>query len=187
MPTEIESEIAHRYAQALFDVARDTGRLDEHLTQLLVLRDLVAHTPEFLQFLSAPHIDQRRKIQLLRRTLGTRFLPTTLRFVEVLTSSGRVSVITNVIEAFEKLVDRWRGVRDAVVRTAVALDDAQRQQVQFALESLLRARLKIGFLVDPELIGGIIVQSEDTMIDGSVRGELQRLKYQLEKASLGVA
>jgi F-type H+-transporting ATPase subunit delta len=187
MPTEVESEIAQRYAQALFNVSRERGRLKEHLAELDVLHHVVTESRDFLAFLSAPHIDRRTKLEFLRRTLGTRFSPATMRLIEVLVDYDRITALLDIVGEFGNLVDRWRGIREAVVRTATALDESQKRRVQDTLERLLSAKLKIEFSIDADLIGGIIVQADDKMIDASVRGELNRLKYQLEQTSLASA
>jgi F-type H+-transporting ATPase subunit delta len=187
MPTEIESEVAQRYAQALFEVSHESGRLDDDLAQARLLRYLVSHARDFLDFLSAPHIDAHKKFDFIQRTLGTRLSTTMIRLIEILTREGRITVLPEVLEEFGDLVDISRGIRDALVRTAFALDDAEKARLKATLEQFFTAKLRIQYIVEPELIGGIIYQSEDTMIDASIRGELSRLKAQLEQASLAGA
>jgi F-type H+-transporting ATPase subunit delta len=184
MPTEHESELAERYAQALFNVARDSGRLDEYLTQARTLSRIVSQTPHLLPFLTAPHIDEEKKFAFLQRTLGDYLSPYLFRLVKVLTTYNRADSLLDVLDEFENFVDRSRGIFEAFICTAKSLDELQKSLLHSALEKFFSAKLKIGFRVEPHLIGGIIFQCEDTMIDASLRGELNRLKYRLEKTSL---
>jgi F-type H+-transporting ATPase subunit delta len=95
---------------------------------------------------------------------------------------GRPRAVEPMLAHFDELLRRERGISLAEVRTALALDDAQREAIGKRLEQLTGEAVQLDEVVDPDVIGGIAVRIGDQLYDASVRSRLERLRARLTAA-----
>ncbi len=167
---------ARRYAEAAFEIARQDGTIDRWESDLRTMRD--SFNAQLERVAEDPGIEQGDK----ERVMGEAFRdvsPEALNLVMLLVQRRLVRGIGSLVERFEELARRERGVTLAEVRTALQLDDAQRDAVMSRLRELTGNRVEIREIVDESLIGGIAVRIGDVLYDSSVRGRLERLRERL--------
>jgi F-type H+-transporting ATPase subunit delta len=177
-----EEKIARRYARALFNTALRAQALeaiDEALHQLLqTLRD----QPHLQELWLNPLMPRERKQQLAQEAIGRQTLPLLASLLHVLVAKRRERLLLHIVNEFGRLRDEHQGIVRVQATTAYPLD---RQTEQALVQSLQRRTGKTVVLevrTDPSLMGGIMVRVGDTVIDGSVYGQLQRLKQYLLNA-----
>ncbi len=168
---------ARRYAEAALDIGRADGTLDDWERDLLALRTALAD--EDLRVLAEhPAVPYADKERILRRAVpGTAEEP--MNLVLLMIRRGRPRAIERMVEHFNELVRRERGVALAEVRTALPLDDAQRDEIAARLREISGDKIEINEVVDESLIGGIAVRIGDQLYDASVRNRLARLRARL--------
>jgi len=165
---------ARRYAEAAFETGRAEKTLDTWERDLATLRD-AARTPELRRLLEHPAVPYAEKAAVLRRVLpGLSAGPMNLALLMV--RRGRPRAIDAMVDRFAELLRRDRGVVLAEVRTALALDDEQRNEIAERMRALTGGRVEINEVVDESLIGGIAVRIGDQLFDASVRSRLERLR-----------
>jgi len=174
-----EGGIVRRYAKALFDVAQRQGAVDAVRADLEALRAVMRSTPQLGRVLRAPTIGAERKRQLVRAAFGGRMNPLTLRFLEMVISKEREEILPDVPAAFEHLAYQMLNLQPVQVTSAVPLGPQEREALAAALGRRTGKRIELHERVDPSLMGGAVVRLGDTIIDGSVQGQLRRLRERL--------
>jgi len=169
------------YANALFEAARDQQKLGPVGEQLGALVEAEREVPELRELLRNPQLDPRARRAALEDVLtGTDDL---LRnFLLVLADKGRAGQLEEIAAEFERLVAEAEGVVHAQLTTAVELSDDEAGKLLQQIEQASGRKVEATRTVDPELIGGIVLQVGSHRLDASVRGRLDRLRRQLVTA-----
>ena len=172
-------ELINGYAQALFSIVRAEGELDRVEDELYHFGKLLESNHELKQTLSDKSIERDQRAKVLEQILSGKVSPHTLGLLEFIVSQGRARQLPQILEELSDLAAEAREAVVAEVRTAVPLDDSQRQQLASALSSATGKKVEVKVVVDPSVVGGIVAKVGDTVIDGSVRRRLEQLKEQV--------
>jgi F-type H+-transporting ATPase subunit delta len=169
------------YATALFEAAQEEGKLEPVRDQLNQLVEAEREVPELRELLRNPQVDPRARRAALEDVLsGSDEL---LRnFLLVLADKGRAGQLVEIAAEFERLVAEEEGVVHAELTTAVELSDEEAGKLLKQIEEASGRKVEATRAVDPELIGGIVLQVGSHRLDASVRGRLDRLRRRLATA-----
>jgi F-type H+-transporting ATPase subunit delta len=169
------------YANALFEAAQEQGKLEPVGEQLGQLVEAERQVPELRGLLRNPQLDPRARRAALEDVLGgTEEL---LRnFLLVLSDKGRAGQLEEIAVEFERLVAEAEGIVHAELTTAVELSDDEADKLLGQIEQASGRKVEATRAVDPDLIGGIVLQVGSHRLDASVRGRLDRLRRQLVTA-----
>ena len=168
---------ATRYAQAAFPVARRENQIEAWITALDSAAELFQDRRAG-QVLTSPVIPPDRKLAALRELLPG--VPSQVsNFLGILAHRDRLELIPGVAAQFRRLANEERGIAVAQVTTAIALDQAQRDLIAARLSARIGRQIMLEERVDPSILGGVVAQIGDDVIDGSVRGRLERLRRRL--------
>jgi F-type H+-transporting ATPase subunit delta len=175
--------VGGRYAQALFDLAKDQNQIEPVEADLKSLKAALADSRDLQILLASPAFDAEAKgkgLSAIAERAG--FHPTTKKFIGLLAANGRAGGLASVITAFERLSAEHRGVVSAQVTTAVPLTAAQSKGVAQALRQALGKDPEIETRVDPAILGGIKVRVGSRLFDASLKSKLDSLKFALKRA-----
>lgn len=178
--------IAERYAQALSGAVRDPEELGRVRADLVGLAHVVDQAPELRRALANPVIEAKSKLGVLdaiARKGNAR--PVTLRFLEVLAAHDRLTIFREVVDAVARVLDAQAGVVEVEIRSAAPLDEALRLRLAAALEKKAGRKIRTREVVDPEILGGLVVTIGGTVFDGSVRTKLVGLRSKLTGEAVG--
>ena len=171
--------IARPYAEAVFDRARESEQLDNWAAALELL-SVLASNPDMARQISNPNVPRDRVRDMLLE-LGADALPVEAKnLVKLLAANNRLAVLPEIARLFDLLRIEQKGIRQVHVRSAYALNPAQQKSLVAALKSRLGEGVELTVEKDPSLIGGIEIRADDLVIDGSVRGKLQKLATELQ-------
>jgi F-type H+-transporting ATPase subunit delta len=174
--------VVHRtYARALFDAAKEKGDLAAVREEL---EDFVASmraVPELHDALVNPQLDPRAKRAALEGLLAGGD-ERVRNFLLLLAEKGRIAELEPIHEEFERLVAADEGVLDVELTTAYELSDQEADEIVRQIETTSGRRVDATRKVDPDLIGGIVMQVGSRRVDASVRGRLNRLRQELTTA-----
>ena len=169
------------YARALFDATLDEKRLEPVREQLQQLVEAEAVVPELRELLRNPQLDPRSKRAALEDLLSG--ADELLRnFLLVLVDKGRAGQLEEIAREFERLAAEQEGIVRAELTTAVELSDAEAKKLLKQIEQASGQKVEATRSVDPDLIGGMILQVGSRRLDASVRGRLERLRRELATA-----
>lgn len=179
--------VARRYAQALTQEAQSTGQLDAVDADVALLAETLEGSRDLRFALTSPVVSQPKKAAVLDRLFGDKVSALTGRFVKLLVAKQRDGQIPAILDAYRQLRDERTGTVEARVRTAQPLSDAERGQLQAALEARSGKTVRMGVEVDPSLVGGLVVRLGDIVYDRSVKHQLESLRGQLaERAAVSL-
>ena len=167
------------YAEALFGVARAEGTLAEVEEELFRFSQTLKGNDELRTALTDPGIPAARRQQIVEDLLGGRASSTTVALVSMVVGTGRARQLPAIIERLVEMSAAEANKEVAEVRSAVPLTDDQRDRLAKALEDATGKQVEVKVVVDPSVMGGIVAQVGDTVIDGSVRRRLDQLKNAL--------
>jgi F-type H+-transporting ATPase subunit delta len=169
------------YARALFDAALDENKLEPVREQLGQVVEAEAEVPELRQLLRNPQLDpQARKAALGDLLADSEEL--LQNFLLVLVDKGRTGQLEEIAREFERLVAEHEGVINAELTTAIELSDEEAADLLGRIEESTGRKVEATRKVDPDLIGGIVLQIGSHRLDASVRGRLERLRRELATA-----
>jgi len=177
------TRVAQRYAKALMELAKEEGAFDTVVEDVRTIAAAVEHSDDLRNLLRSPIIDERTKEKILREIFGGKIGTIADRFIVLLTLKGRSGDLPDIIDAFNRLLDRERNVVPATITTAVSLDPAQRRKLEERISSLSGHGIRATYVVDPSIIGGFHARFADRMIDASVRHQLERLRESFVEGS----
>jgi F-type H+-transporting ATPase subunit delta len=166
--------MARPYAHAAFDVAKRSGDLDAWSRSLGFLAAAAADAT-VRGWLSAPELVAAVKAQKLIDICADEIDDRGKRFVQVLAANKRLALLSEISTQFDTLRAAQEQQIDVEVSSALALTNEQEQMLMTALEKKFDRTVNMTHSVDAHLIGGAVIRAGDTVIDGSVRGKLNKL------------
>ena len=171
--------VVHRvYARALFDAARERGSVDATREELADFVAALRDVPELRAVLRNPQIDPRAKASALEAITGEAN-DTVRNFLRLLAEKGRISEIEEIERELDRLVAREQGQITVELTTAQELSEEEARGIVDQIANASGRRVEATRKVDPDLIGGIVLQAGSFRIDASVRGRLNRLRQEL--------
>ena len=166
------------YAKALFEAAEDSGRVDAVQRDLGEFADAVEASPELTAFLASPEVDPAAKVDVLGE-LSEGSDELVHNFLRLIAAKGRSGQIPGIRDEFQALVDRAQGRVAVELTTAFELSDDEAASIVAQIEQSSGRKVEATRKVDPELVGGMILQAGSLRVDASVRGRLERLRHEL--------
>jgi F-type H+-transporting ATPase subunit delta len=167
------------YANALFEVARAEGSVGEVEDELFRFARTLEGNDELRSKLTDAAIPVERRTGVVEQLLGGKASPVTTSLVSFVVGAGRARDLPAIID---RLVQRAAAEKDrtvAEVRTAIPLTDDQRTRLEAALSRATGTQVEVKDVVDPTVLGGVVAQIGDTVIDGSIRNRLEQLRSKI--------
>ena len=169
------------YARALFQAAEDAGKLEQVSSELGELATAIRETPALQVLLRNPQIDPPEKAGVLAE-ISTGADDLVRNFVRLVAEKGRAGELPEMSDELEALVARAQNRLAVELTTAVELSDKDAQSIVETIEKASGRSIEATRSVDPDLVGGIVLQVGSFRADGSVRGRLERLRQELATA-----
>ena len=175
----IESQVARRYATALFRTAKRIDQTDRILDDLKAIADLLRKDPNLKNFLEAPQILDQYKRELVTTAFKHLVSEALFSFLVLVLDKHRIEYLLAMAKDYERLVKEDQGILQARVTTTRALDPVSRDRLKEELERTTAKKIEMFLKIDPQIIGGIIVILGNKIIDRSIRHQLDELKEEM--------
>jgi F-type H+-transporting ATPase subunit delta len=173
--------IARPYANAVFDVAKRKNAIDAWSRQLAVIA-AVARDASINEVIESPAITSVQKANTIARVCGDDLGSEGKQFLQVLARNKRLHLLTEISAQFDQLRAQEEASLEVEVISAYSLNEAEEQRLVEALNRRFKKEIHLTSRVDESLLGGAIIRAGDTVIDGSVRGKLNRLGESIQRA-----
>ncbi len=174
-------EAIRGYAQALFSVAQAEDALADVQDELFRFARALEQEGRLRESLTDPGLPVDRKKAVVRDVLGERASTHTASILSFLLEQGKARELTAIVDELVALAAEQRDAAVAEVRTAVPLDEGQRERVAAALERATGKKVELKEVVDPSVLGGVVARVGDQVIDGSIRRRLELARDQLSE------
>jgi F-type H+-transporting ATPase subunit delta len=177
------ARVATRYAAALMGAAEQAKVLDTVARDLEALRATLASSRELQRLLESPIVSPAKKRAILTELFGSRFGQLTMEFLSLLVEKNREIVLSAAIERWFALRDERMGIVTVDVTTAVEMSVDQKREITAALERTTGKTVRVRTATDAAIKAGLIVRIGDSVHDGSMRRQLERLRERLVTGS----
>ena len=172
--------VARRYATALADVVTERGEAREVQQELHTWAETLRSNPNLREIFANPTVALEKKRAVLNRLLEiSKPRPTTANFLKVLLQNQRLTELTEINSKLAQVLDDRAGVVAATVTTARPVPADAQRRLQTKLLDLTGKKVRIDYVTDSEMIGGLITRIGSTVYDGSVRTKLQQMKEKM--------
>jgi F-type H+-transporting ATPase subunit delta len=173
-----KTTIARPYAKAVFAIAREHNNLGAWLNGLLLAATVVTHA-RVEPLLTNPRVTAADLAELVIEVLGGALDDQGRNFVKVLAANRRLGYLPEIAAIFAHLKSEAERAVDVTVTSAVELSADQQRKIAAAVEKRLSRTVRLHSKLDPSLIGGAVLQADDLVIDGSLKGRLDRLEHEM--------
>jgi ATP synthase F1 delta subunit len=175
-------EIARVYASALFGAAKDMGKLDAIRDQLGVFADALAENRELQLFFFSPYFSSAEKEDGLKKSISGAE-PELLNFLELLIEKHRMPVLFRIRRQFDALWAKENKRLGVIVTSAVELHPEVAERIGSEIEQQTGNTVELQSRVDPDILGGLVVQVGNMVLDTSIRTRLEKLRKSVAQAA----
>jgi F-type H+-transporting ATPase subunit delta len=179
-----DETVSRNYAETLFELAGKSGAIEEYGRALATVAGLLDEDPRFRTFLETPRIEDVERKQVVRKAFGDALPKHVVNFVLVTIDKRRQRLLRSISGAYDRLVDEHLGREHVEVTLARKADEDTRELIAERLTAVLGKQAIPHFRVKPEIIGGLVVRTTDTIYDGSIRRRLEGMRARLMRAKL---
>lgn len=170
------TEIGKEYGAALFMLACEEHARETYGESLKLIKGIFKEEPDYAELLSSPGISLQERLHVIDVAFSDKVPEHILSFIKLLSEKGRISCLMDAIEEYEALLDASRHVYNARVTSAVALTEDEKRSLVGKLEKMSKGTVLAEYFVDEALLGGLIVEMDGKIMDGSLRHRLVEMK-----------
>lgn len=170
------TEISKEYAEALFSLACETGEEVATRSALETVAKTFEEIPSFMEFLHSPAIPLRERLTMIEQNLAPHLPERVVSWLCLLCEKGRIASFPECVKEYNRLLDAKESIFTATVTSAVALTPSERTALKQKLENMSGHAVTLDCSVDPTLLGGMVVEMNGTVMDGSLRHRLRKVK-----------
>ncbi len=170
------TRVARRYAMALMTAAEQQKNIEGTAKDMEFIGKVLRESREFRLFVAGPIVSPSKKRAVFNEVFGPRVGKETMTFVNLLTSKSREAILQDITEQFKELHDEKLGIVNVEVRTSVELNYGQEKDLRAELELMTAKKVRFQFVIDTTIKGGIVIRIGDTVLDGSVAHQLERMR-----------
>ena len=167
--------IYKEYAEALFILARENDECDAILRELEEVQSIMASEPEYMDFLSCPSIANTERTEAICESFAS-FCEHVVSFLCILCERGRIRDLDECIKEYKRLYDALANAKTAKVYSPVELSEEQKGALIAKLEKAHGCSISLDCHVDTSILGGVIIELDGKILDGSVKSQLHQLK-----------
>lgn len=175
-------KIARVYAEALFQVAREKGKLDAIREQLGQFVDVLQGDRDLQVFFFSPYFSTEEKKDGLKKVIDGAD-PAVLNFLELLVEKHRTPALFRIRHAYDQLWEKENKLLGVEITSAVELDDEIAQRIGDQIGEQTGQRVELTKTVDPDIIGGLVLRVGNSILDASIRNRLDNLRKNVAKAA----
>jgi len=173
------SRIASRYSKSLYDLAKQGEELSSVKNDMDTVADVCSGSKDLINLLRNPIVTTKDKQAVLAKVFSS-CSPTTLNFISYLVGKKREAELPMIADQFISSYDEMKGISRATVVSAIPLGDSTMNKLKSYIKGLIGSEeLELKNIVDPTIIGGMVIKHEDRLLDLSVAKELREIRKEL--------
>ncbi len=175
--------VANRYASALMALTNEQKKPDTVASDLQIVKNAIDGSRELRAVLASPIVPKEKKQAILRDVLKKKVGETVLGFVNEIVEKGREDVLGEILKQYFVRRDEQLGIVRVSVTTSVDFSAKQEKDLQKQLEVMTKKKVEITFSIDRSIKGGFVARVGDTVLDGSIKRQLEILHQKLKQGS----
>ncbi len=178
------SQIGSRYAKALYLLGVEKNTINKIYTDIQHLIKSIGESEELIIFLTNPSIKPSKKKEIIDTIFHATYSPDTLAFIHLVIKKNREKNLSDICRAFISLYRKENNISLAKITTSVKIDNSLIKSISSTIEKQINKKLEVESLVDPAILGGIMIQLDDSLYDASISKSLQKIRESLQKTEI---
>jgi F-type H+-transporting ATPase subunit delta len=171
--------VSKTYAKALFELAVEEQMIDQILAEYEFVKNSFDEFPEFLEIVKSPQLSNDEKKKIINETYGGKVSELLINFFKILVEKKRSNVIRDVYDDYKVMVDNHKGLVVARVESVIPLEANEIEVLEAKLNKVTGKTVTVENVINPEIMGGLVVKVGDKVVDGSVKRKLDNMKHEL--------
>lgn len=167
------------YANALFELAVEEQMIDQILAEYEFISNSFDEFPELLEIINSPLVSTQEKRKIVVDTFGKHLCELLINFLKLLIDKKRSNIMHDVYGEFKMLYEAHKGLIVAKVESVILLEANQIKDLEAKLNKVTGKTVTVNNVINPDIMGGLVVKVGDKVIDGSIRRKLENLKHEL--------
>ena len=176
----ITNKVSAEYAGALFELSIEKGKQKDYYEDLMTISKSIKENPLFVEILVSPNVTLAQKIEVVDQTFGS-LSEDVVSLVKLLCEKKRFDMFDFVCQDYEALYNEASKILPAKVRTAAPLSKVEEKRLVETLEKKSGNKVKLELEIDEKILGGMIIELDGKIIDGSLKTRLNRIKEVIDK------
>ena len=172
----VMTEIGKEYGTALFMLACEENKQRKYAEALEKIKDTFLENPQYADLLSSPGIPLKERLQVIDTAFSGAIDEHVLSYLKLLCERGRISYFNESVDEYKALLDASEHISNAKITSAVELTEDEKQKLIRKLEATEKGKVHAEYFVDATLLGGLIVEVDGKVMDGSLRHRLHEVK-----------
>ncbi|HWJ91429.1 MAG TPA: ATP synthase F1 subunit delta [Flavisolibacter sp.] len=173
--------LAYRYAKSVLDLAIEKGQLDQVNKDMLFLQQVMKESRDFLNLLRSPVVSADKKLAVIDAVAGKNISPMTATFTKLLVNKGRESDLPEIITSFIQQYKQKKEIHTVKLTTATPVsEDVKKSIIERVKTTSDMVNIELETVVDPNIIGGFVLQAGDKLVDASISYDLKEISRQFE-------
>lgn len=170
------SEIAKEYGTALFMIACEENEKKNYAMALERIKETFLEYPQYIDLLSSPSIPLKERLEMIEETFSSVVPEYVICYLKLLCEKGRMPYFVESINEYKALLDASEHISNVKITSAVELTEAEKQKLTSKLEQMEKGKVCAEYFVDKSLMGGLIIDIDGRIMDGSLRHRLHEVK-----------
>lgn len=171
--------ISERYAQSLLELAIEEHQLNDYLADMKLVDSILNSDPQFVQFFSHVLIEDDVKYKLIDDAFEGNVSQYVLNFLKLLIQKRRIRYIKEIVKSFIALSNQYLGIEEGIIYSPYTLDEKEVKAIEQAISQKENKTITLKVVIDPTLVGGVKVQINNRVYDGSIKNKVEMLKKEL--------
>jgi len=165
------------YAKALFDLSKEKGLTSSIKEDVIALKEVCQNSAEFKDFIANPTVSNDKKAEVLKTLFSGKIQKETLDFLNLLVKKGRLGQLGSICETCISFINESENLIQVKLTTATAISDTEKAQI--ASKFLGNSKYEVETIVNPEIIGGFVLEFNNKILDNSISNQLNQFKNNL--------
>ena len=170
------NEISKEYGTALFALACEENAKHEYASALRTVKELLDESPEYNELISSPAIPLSDRLAIIEQAFSKTVPEHVLSYLQLICEKGRFSCFNESVEQYNALLDASEQISAAKITSAIELTNEEKEKLVSKLESRYHCRISAEYYIDDAMLGGLIVELDGKILDGSLRQRLREVK-----------
>ena len=172
----MKNNVINEYAEALFALSVEEGEADSYYKDMTLVKGALDENPDYVSVLSSPALTKEEKSAIIDEAFSPFICENVLSFIKLLCERGHIEELPLCFEDYEKLYNNSKKIVVAEVTTAVPMSDAEKKKLISALKRRYGVNVELNCQVDSSILGGMIIKTEDSVTDGSLKTKIREIK-----------
>lgn len=171
--------IAQRYADALMDCANGGLSKNDIYNQIKDVELSLNNSEDLQNVMSSPIVSTEEKKNVISKIFENNVNRTVLNFLKLLVDKNRFNILTSIVDEYKNTLDRQNGILELKLTSAIDLNDEEKENIKSKLKEILSRELELEWNTDSSIIGGLVFESGDNIVDCSLQHKLQEIQKEI--------